>query len=119
MAWVGEFETTSSTIAFAALNTWNRYCTGGVEVNAAVEGLTTSVAGPVEGLTPPTGDCGTGALTFSVVPSGAVLEAPVESGAVGVRGVLESEEHAIVNPSSTVTPVTAIRFRVINSSKNE
>jgi hypothetical protein len=44
---------------------------------------------------------------------------PAEFGAVGVRGVLEFEEQAIVNPRSTATPVTETKFRDINSSRNE
>jgi hypothetical protein len=81
--------------------------------------LTTNVAGPVEGLTPPTGDCGTGALALSVEPSDAVLEAASLFGAVGERGVLEFELQANVNPSSTATPVTATKFRDINHSRIE
>ena len=107
--------TTFSTIAFAALKTWNRYWSGGVAVNGAVEALTTRTAGPVDGLTPPTGDCTTGADTFNVASDAGVTVA----GGVGVRGVLEFDVHARVNPSSTVTPVTAIKFRDINSSRNE
>ena len=80
-----------------------------------VAALTTSVAGPVDGFTPPTGDCGTGAVTFNVEPSDA---APADSpGVVGVRGVLDFDVHASVNPNSTVTPVTATEFRDIKSSK--
>jgi hypothetical protein len=66
-------------------------------------------------LTPPTGDCATGAETFNVASDAGVTG----TGGVGVRGVLEFDVHARVNPSSTVTPVTAIMFRDINSSRNE
>ena len=46
-----------------------------------------------------------------------VLLPDVEGGVVGVRGVLESDVQARVNPRSTVAPVTAIIFRDINSSR--
>jgi hypothetical protein len=101
------------------LKTWNRYCRAGVAVNGAVAAPTTSVAGPVEGFTPPVGDCATGAVTFNVEPSDAVPDAPPVVGVVGARGVLEFEVHARASPSSTVTPVTAIKFRDINGSRNE
>jgi hypothetical protein len=76
-----------------------------------------SVAGPVDGLTPPVGDCATGAVTLSVEPSEAVFDVPPVFGVVGVRGVLEFDVHAIVNASSAATPVTATKFRDINSSR--
>src|SRR6266853_1901618 len=106
-------------MAFALLKTWYRYCNGVEPANCTAAALTTSVAGPVEGLTPPTGDCVTGANTFNVEPSGAVVGVPPGGGVVGVRGVLEFDVHASANPSSTATPMTATRFRDIKSSKTK
>jgi len=101
----------------ALLKTWNRYWSAGVAAYGAVELLTINLAGPVAGLVPPTGDCGTGAVTFNVEPSSAVLDAAPLFGVVGVRGVLEFDVHASANPRSTATPVTVMKFRDINSSR--
>jgi hypothetical protein len=70
-------------------------------------------------LTPPIGDCSTGALALSVEPSEAALDPPPVFGFVGVRGVLDFDVQADDRPSSTATPVTATRFRNINNSRNK
>jgi hypothetical protein len=98
-------------MALAALKIWNRYFTTTTGTKGAVDGLTTSFAGPVDGLASLIGDCGVGAVTFNVEPSedGALVPS---AGAVGVRGVLDFDVHATVRPRSTATPV-AKRFRGI------